>query len=111
MTVLILALAGIASIFSWSFWSVVMFRCIVAIVLGGFSSLDYFLCVEFAPLFDGGRSLKLIKYSFIWQRGMNVTMMHFPLWKTSPSALRKREQTSAESKQLGFFEALREICH
>ncbi|KAF4649811.1 hypothetical protein FOL46_001484, partial [Perkinsus olseni] len=49
VTLLISGLAGIASAFSWSFWSLVMFRCIVAIGLGGLSSLDYLIYVEFTP--------------------------------------------------------------
>ncbi|EER01836.1 facilitative glucose transporter, putative [Perkinsus marinus ATCC 50983] len=49
ITLLISALAGIASAFSWSFWSLVMFRCIVAIGLGGLTSLDYLVYVEFTP--------------------------------------------------------------
>ncbi|EER03189.1 sugar transporter, putative [Perkinsus marinus ATCC 50983] len=49
ITLLISAVAGIASAFSWSFWSLVMFRCIVAIGLGGLSSLDYLIYVEFTP--------------------------------------------------------------
>ncbi|KAF4650011.1 hypothetical protein FOL47_001516, partial [Perkinsus chesapeaki] len=49
ITLLISAVAGIASAFAWSFWSVVLFRCIVAIGLGGLSSLDYLIYVEFTP--------------------------------------------------------------
>ncbi|KAF4698858.1 hypothetical protein FOZ62_028934 [Perkinsus olseni] len=180
VTLLISGLAGIASAFSWSFWSLVMFRCIVAIGLGGLSSLDYLIYVEFTPeshrclystvvfvggcigvLYLAGVNLADLSFSNIPQWRVLLILAAAPLIPTgilrwyfrceTPRYLMSRRKvseahkvllhmaeenkcdehtvpgldeftvraeeevvdksSSAESKKLGFFEALGDIYH
>ncbi|KAF4656229.1 hypothetical protein FOL47_009095 [Perkinsus chesapeaki] len=48
-TIFLTALGGMVSSFAWSFWSLIMFRMIVAMALGGICALDYVVYVEFTP--------------------------------------------------------------
>ncbi|KAF4648321.1 hypothetical protein FOZ61_002867, partial [Perkinsus olseni] len=180
VTLLISGLAGIASAFSWSFWSLVMFRCIVAIGLGGLLSLDFLIYVEFTPesrrclystvvfvggcigvLYLAGVNLADLSFSNIPQWRVLLILAAAPLIPTgilrwyfrceTPRYLMSRRKvseahkvllhmaeenkcdehtvpgldeftvraeeevvdksSSAESKKLGFFEALGDIYH